>query len=75
MRADFNKLNLIYRVQLVDKKAPTHDGPLDALEYPPPGGVFVESTEGLAAFYWTGHPGGPQEIVTKSRLKVLAVCS
>ncbi len=74
-RTDLAKFNVIYRVQLVDVEAPSHQGPFDALDFPPPGGLFVESTENLAAFYWKGHPDGQQELVTESKLRVMEICS
>jgi hypothetical protein len=73
-RTDLAKFNVIYRVKLLDEEAPAHRGPLNALDFPPPGGIFVENTENLAAFYWAGHSEGQQELVTHSRLKVLEVC-
>lgn len=73
-RHDPAKFNLIYKVELVDRTKNNHTGPLVALDFPPLGGIFVESTENLASFYWNGHADGPQEFVTHSRLRVLEVC-
>jgi hypothetical protein len=71
---DLAKLNIIYEVSPMDDQAPHHRGPLGALDWLPAGGIFVENYEALAAIYWSGQGDGPQEYVTKSRLKVLDIC-
>lgn len=68
---DSGKLNIVYRVEIVDDDAPKHFGGLDALSWLPEGGVFVENYEAIAAMYWSQPLPGPQELVTTSRLRVL----
>lgn len=68
-KTDPNNFQLVYEVELVDPAQPTHVAPLTMIDFAE-GTIFLNETRARADRYWTGHPDGPQEVVTLSSLRI-----
>lgn len=63
---------IVYEVQLVDPAQPTHNAPLEMIDFAE-NTYFLMETRARAHRYWSGHPDGPREIVTLSPLLIKAI--
>jgi hypothetical protein len=71
-RVDPHGFHVVYRVELVEPSKATHIAPLEMSDFIV-GARFLSETRNRAAIYWAGHPGGIQEVVTLSPLRILSV--
>ncbi|WP_426615355.1 DUF2441 domain-containing protein [Bradyrhizobium sp. McL0616] len=71
-KIDPHGFQIIYEVELLEPDQPTHIAPLAMVDFAE-GSLFLSETSARAQRYWTGHPDGPQEIVTLSPLKIRSV--